>query len=190
MPDFLAAQTALVAPVDYPETPAAWSSESLELLGEVERRTWSEAAGSRCAARGGMLHPVRQKRPGDQLMDQPFDGQGRLLCASCSGLIDHFYVLVNEHDGGDYDPQVAVHVGCQHQLAGGARAFLVQPTTEPAWLRVLFLVLAIAYTLLLIATLITAAATGRWHEMFLVVEANAAAAVVPAAVIGFIAWRT
>jgi hypothetical protein len=29
---------------DYPPTPAAWSSESVELLAEVERRTWSEAA--------------------------------------------------------------------------------------------------------------------------------------------------
>lgn len=38
------AETILAPPVDYPETPAAWSNESVELLAEVERRTWSEAA--------------------------------------------------------------------------------------------------------------------------------------------------
>lgn len=37
------AETTIAPPIDYPPTPAAWSSESLDLLGEVERRTWSDA---------------------------------------------------------------------------------------------------------------------------------------------------
>lgn len=53
-------------------------------------------------------------------MDQPFNTCGQMLCACCQQLIGRFYVLINEHDGSDYDPQIAVHIPCLTGLADEA----------------------------------------------------------------------
>jgi hypothetical protein len=45
-------------------------------------------------------------------MLQPFDRDGKLLCAACMRPIARFYLVVREHDPIDADAQLAVHADC------------------------------------------------------------------------------
>jgi len=52
------------------------------------------------------------------IMLQPFDRDGKLLCAACMKPISHgqFFVEVRQRDDVDQDSRLAVHVGCLGNL--------------------------------------------------------------------------
>ena len=65
---------------------------------------------------------------------QPFDEDGNPLCVACHGLIERFYVVVNERDDDSVHPsQLVVHTSCLHLLADTPRGLLAgAPRTRSA----------------------------------------------------------
>lgn len=52
------------------------------------------------------------------IAQQPFDGQGSMLCLGCEESIKHedFWIEIRQCDERDADPRLAVHVGCLDRL--------------------------------------------------------------------------
>jgi hypothetical protein len=52
------------------------------------------------------------------IRQQPFDGEGNLLCLVCMKPISHgqYFIEVRQRDDVDQDSRLAVHVGCLGNL--------------------------------------------------------------------------